>query len=264
MPIANTLGGAIAYSSAGTGTPLVLLLPQSAGPVGVAPFVEGLAEHFSVIRYDQRGTGCSAPPTDPKAVTIPDRAQEVAELLDALDIGQVHLFCHSTGCGIGIAFAQAFPARVNRLVLTTPWQYGDPFITTMQTLRISAARALGPQDYAIYNASLLFPPDYRRAHAEAFAAQAAAALPQDADQIASRLHAILAFDTRPVTPAIQAPTLVVSSDDDQLMPYWFGRAIAQDLPNAQYEEMRGGGHMLPETQTDPLLALVTDFLGSAA
>ena len=264
MPIANTLGGAIAYSSAGTGTPVVLLLPQSAGPVGVAPFVEGLAEHFSVIRYDQRGTGCSAPPTDPKVVTIPDRAQEVAELLDALDIEQVHLFCHSTGCGIGIAFAQAFPAWVKRLVLTTPWQYGDPFITTMQTLRISAARALGPQDYAIYNASLLFPPDYRRAHAEAFAVQAAAALPQDADQIASRLHAILAFDTRPVTPAIQAPTLVVSSDDDQLMPYWFGRAIAQDLPHARYEELRGGGHMLPETQTDPLLALVTDFLGSAA
>jgi len=202
----------------------------------------------------------SALPQDPGAITMRDRAGEVSDLLAALGISKAHLVCHSTGCGIGLAFAAAYPDRVERLVLTTPWQFADAHLTTMQNLRVAAARALNPQDYARFNASLLFPPDYRREHAAGFAGQAASAGPQDADQIAGRLRAILGFDTRPLTPSIQTPSLVVSADDDQLMPCWFGRDIAASLPNACYEELRGGGHMLPETQTAKLLALVADFL----
>tara|TARA_R110002096_G_scaffold276728_2_gene470778 strand:+ start:2145 stop:2951 length:807 start_codon:yes stop_codon:yes gene_type:complete len=258
--VVPTPTGAIAYTRSGSGAPLVLCLPQSSGPVGVAPFIKRLAEHFSVIRYDQRGTGGSPPPKDPGAITMRDRAGEVSDLLEALGIPKAHLFCHSTGCGIGLAFANAYPDKVERLILTTPWAYADAHLTTMQNLRIAAARALNPQDYARFNASLLFPPDYRREHDAGFARQAADAALQDADQIAGRLHAILGFDTRPLTPLIQKPTLVVSSDDDQLMPYWFGRDIAASLPNARYEELRGGGHMLPETQTTRLLTLVSEFL----
>ncbi len=264
MPIAAARNGDIAYTRAGTGAPLVLCLPQSSGPVGVGPFVEAVAEGFDVIRYNQRGTGGSPPPADPAAVTMADRAEEVAALLEALAIPKAHLFCHSTGCGIGIAFAATYPERAEKLVLATPWEYGDRFITMMQNLRIAAARALSPRDYAIYNASLLFPPSYRRVHAEGFAAQAAAAAPQDADQIASRLEAILAFDTWPVTPEIRTPALVVSAADDQLMPYWFGRDIAASLPNGRYEEVHGGGHILPETKTEELVRLVREFLAAGS
>ena len=48
------------------------------------------------------------------------------------------------------------------------------------------------------------------------------------------------------------------------MPHWFGRDIAASLPNARYVALRGGGHMLPETQTESLLELVTGFLGGGA
>ena len=260
MPIADAEGGGIFYTISGSGPPLMLCSPQSSGPIGVGPFVDALAEQFSVIRYDQRGTGGSPMPKDPAAVTMRDRAEEVAELLQALQIPKAHLFCHSTGCGIGLAFAHAYPGKVERLVLATPWEYGDPYLTMMQNLRIAAARALNPRDYATFNASLLFPPAYRREQELGFKAQAAAAAPQDADQIASRLQAILAFDSRPLTPGIQAPTLVISSDDDQLMPAWFGRDIAANLPNARYEELHGGGHMLPETKTEVMIGLVKSFL----
>ena len=85
-------------------------------------------------------------------------------------------------------------------------------------------------------------------------------MPQDPDQIASRLQAILAFDTRTVTPDIQTPALVIFSDDDQLMPNWFGRDIAASMPNARYEEIHSGGHMLPETKTAVMAGLVKSFL----
>jgi pimeloyl-ACP methyl ester carboxylesterase len=47
------------------------------------------------------------------------------------------------------------------------------------------------------------------------------------------------------------------------MPYWFGRDIAARMPNARYEEIHGGGHMLPETKTEVMAGLVKSFLDSA-
>ena len=260
MPMATIEGGNIHYSISGDGPPLVLLLPQSAGPVGVGPFIKGLAESCMVIRYDQRGTGQSEAPDDPTAIAMPDRAGEVAGLLDALAIPEASLFCHSTGCGIGIAFAAAFPERLAKLTLASPWSHGDEHLTGMQNLRIAAAKALSPQDYADFNASLLFPPDYRRDHAAGFAQHVTDAQQQDADQIADRLGAILAFDSRPLTPEIKQPTLIITSADDQLMPAWFGKEISERIPDARYSPLDGGGHMLPETRTYKVVALTTTFL----
>ena len=260
MPIVNAPGGDIHYSMQGAGASLMLLMPQSSGPLGVEPFIHGLAERSSVVSYDQRGTGQSAPPPTAGPVSMAERADEVIGLLDALSIERTSLFCHSTGCGIGLAFAAAHGDRLNRLVLVAPWEYGDPFLTTMQTLRINAAKALDPEVYARFNASLLFPPTYRRLHEARFSEQAAEAAPQNAKEIAGRLNAILAFDSRPHLPNINCPTLVISAEDDQLMPAWFGRSIAKNIPNAKYVELAGGGHMLLETRTAELLGLVSDFL----
>jgi len=259
MPLAKVPGGDIPYEASGAGAPLVLLLPQSAGPVGVGPFVAGLEGDFTVIRYDQRGTGQSPPPADAAAISMADRAGEAAGLLDALGLPSARLFGHSTGCGVGLALAHAHGERVEGMVLAAPWSHGDAYLSTMQHLRVAAAAALGPADYARFNASLLFPPEYRRAHAAGFGRQAADAAPQDAAQISARLEAILAFDSRPILPRIPCPTLAMTAADDQLMPAWFGREIAAGLPDARFVDLSGGGHMLPETRTADMLRLTLDF-----
>ena len=96
------------------------------------------------------------------------RAGEVHGLLDALDIDRSWLCCHSTGCGIGFAAAAAQSERIIGLVFVSPWSFGDAHLTTMQNLRVAAARGLNPYRYAWFNASLLFPPDYRREHHTGF------------------------------------------------------------------------------------------------
>lgn len=260
MPLATVPGGDIHYMTSGEGPPLALLLPQSAGPVGVGPFVAGLEGAFTVIRYDQRGTGQSPPPADADAISIVDRADEVVGLLDALGISRARLFCHSTGCGIGLALAHQYGDRVDGMVLAAPWSHGDAYLSMMQRLRISAAQALGAADYARFNASLLFPPEYRRAHAAGFSQQADAASLQDAARISARLNAILAFDSRAIAPEITCPTLVMTADDDQLMPGWFGQELGAGLANGRFVGLSGGGHMLPETRTAEVLRLATEFL----
>ena len=262
MPMAEIKGGDIHFSQQGDGAPIVMLLPQSSGPVGVTPFLASLAGSFQVIRYDQRGTGQSAPVSGPNGMGMAARAAEVVGLLDALDLPQAHLCCHSTGCGIGLSAASAYPDRVTRLVLVNPWSHGDAHLTTMQRLRVAAARALDPHRYAWFNASLLFPPEFRRDHADAFERLAQAASPQDANQIEARLEAILAFDARALAPALTCPTLIATASDDQLMPFWFGEELAALIAGASHHALDGGGHMLPETRGNELAAAVTTFLAA--
>lgn len=263
MPIAELEDGNIHYTVSGQGHPLLMLLPQSSGPVGIAPFLGALSERFTVIRYDQRGTGRSDPIAAPDGMSMAARAAEVAGLLDALEIGKAALCCHSTGCGIGVATVSHYPDRIDGLVLASPWSHGDGHLTTMQRLRVAAARGLDPYRYAWFNASLLFPPDYRRAHETGFEAMAVAAKdnPQNADEIEGRLNAILSFDARPALPEIACRTLVATGRDDQLMPDWFGREIAAAIPEAHLLALDGGGHMLPETRGAALADAIIDFLG---
>ncbi len=261
MPMATSEHGEIYYTVSGAGAPVVMALPQSSGPLGTDAFVDAVAERFMVIRYDPLGSGRSGPVPSVDAVSMGARAGEVVAVLDALENEAAHLCCHSTGCGIGLALAAAQPERVRGLVLISPWSHGDGYLTTMQNLRVAAARALGAKDYERFNASLLFPPDFRRAHAAGFDRLADAATPPDADRIEERLQGILAFDARPMLADIASPTLVVTAADDQLMPAWFGREMAADIPGAELIELPGGGHMLPETQGAALGGRVAEFLG---
>lgn len=264
MPFATVHGARIHHEITGSGQPMVLVLPQSSGPDGHGALIEALARKHLVLTYDQRGTGRSdaAPPGQ----SIDSLAEDLGALMQTLGFEPAHLVCHSTGCGVGQALAAAHRAQVASLVLASPWTHADSHLSVMQNLRIAAARALDPESYARFNASLLFPPEFRRAHESGFArlAQDAHARPQDADDIARRLNAILAFDARPTWPSIRCPTLVMTARDDQLMPSWFAAEAAAAIAGARLLEFDGGGHMLPQTRSGEFADAVTAFLAGVA
>ncbi len=260
MAIADIHGVTICYETTGHGAPLVLLLPQSTGPTGRRMLVDTLAQHYTVITYDQRGTGGSS--SAPDTMSIAMHAEDVAGLIKTLRVNRASLLCHSTGCGIGLSVAARYPEWIGALVLAAPWTHADAHLTTMQNLRKAAASALAPKAYAHFNAALLFPPEFRRTNEAGFNRLAAEAVtrPHDATAIARRLDAILAFDARPLLSAIQSETLVAVAVDDQLMPPWFAANIGHGIAKAELVEFDGGGHMLLETRTAEFAAVVLAFL----
>jgi len=214
----HTAAGAVNISRAGAGPDLCLVLPPSTGPQGVATLCDGLAEKNHTLQYAQRGIP-GGPPLD-SSLHVDQLADDLEALFAALEIDDAALVCHSTGCGIGISLAARYPARVTSLVLINPWSWGDPHLTTMQTLRQAAARALDAEQYARFNSALLFPHDYRRKHQAGFDALSRAAAAPDAQSFATRLDAIMRFDARPLLEKIPCPLLVMGARDDQLMPHW--------------------------------------------
>ena len=81
------------------------------------PHVEALAKHYRVLRWDLRGAGQSARPPGPYSPTL--FAQDLAALLDRLEITEAHVVGHSGGGGVSQRFALDFPARVRSLVLVS-------------------------------------------------------------------------------------------------------------------------------------------------
>lgn len=260
MPFADIDAARIHYRLHGAGPPVALILPQSTGPTGRSALIEGLARAHCVLTFDQRGTGGSD--EAPAHQDMASMAGDLGRLLDELAFERVHLVCHSTGCGVGLSLAAAWRQRVAGLVLCAPWTHGDPYLSAMQNLRKAAAAALDPEQYARFNAALLFPPRFRRDHADGFSRQALQARdhPQDAPHLARRLDAILAFDARTLWSRVRCPTLVIAALDDQLMPPWFARETAAGIEGAQLREFDDAGHMLPETRTPEFVREVSTFL----
>src|SRR5690348_12412845 len=73
-----------------------------------------LWDHFRITTYDLRGHGYSdAPPT---GYTPDDMAEDLSELMDALDIERAFLVGHSYGADVALYFAHRFPSRVREAV----------------------------------------------------------------------------------------------------------------------------------------------------
>lgn len=91
---------------AGTGLPGATWLPEAVKP---------LAEHFTVIQYDQRGTGSSGNSGEPYSTRL--LARDAARLIKALGVGPVHVLGHSAGGRVAQWLAIDSPRSVRTLVL---------------------------------------------------------------------------------------------------------------------------------------------------
>jgi pimeloyl-ACP methyl ester carboxylesterase len=73
-----------------------------------------LAEHFNVLTYDLRGHGLSDTP--PSGYSADAMAEDLLQLLDALEIERPWIAGHSYGADIALYFALLHPARVREVI----------------------------------------------------------------------------------------------------------------------------------------------------
>lgn len=103
----------------GKGPPLVVVHGFGDSHVSFVPLAVGLARHFEVIAFDLPGFGAASPvPT--LQTTVRQQAAFLAEVLDQLGLGSVHLLGHSMGGSIVARFGHDFGARVQSLTLLSP------------------------------------------------------------------------------------------------------------------------------------------------
>jgi pimeloyl-ACP methyl ester carboxylesterase len=260
---AKVNGVNIAFRVQGEGPPLVLVmgyrLSSAAWP---EPCIEALARQFSVITLDNRGTGLSDKPVDGYAIA--NMARDVAGLLDELKISRTCIFGYSMGGAIAQEFARQFPDRVLGLVLCATMCGGPRAIYAPPSV-VPVMRELDgltPEEIARQIWKVTYSPRYLEQHREMAEHQMrreiAAPTPLHAADL--QFQAFAEFDCSKALPDIQAPTLVLTGDLDQLISAQNSKIIASLIPGARLIIIPGCGHRLMWEATDECIAFVAEFL----
>lgn len=258
---AEVNGTRLYYESAGEGFPLVLIHGFGADSRIWDSQVPPFAEHFRVIRYDARGFGKSALPTD-QPYTPPD---DLKALLDYLNIFHAHIMGQSMGGEIAIDFALAYPAVTRSLVLADPAIGGHQWSAAYQ-------EAMGPIGAVIIASGFKAAIDLLMAHPlhVPIAEQPAAG--------ATLRHILESYSgwhithtdpwKHPDPPAIQrlteitAPTLILSGERSVPDFQQMAAALERDVPNARKVVLPGVGHVIPLEAPKAVNELTLKFLAS--
>jgi 3-oxoadipate enol-lactonase len=225
----------------GSGEPLVLLHPLALSGQLWQPLAEALADEFSVFAPDQRG--CGGTSWDGGPFTLEDMADDLAQALDALAVGPVHLLGMSMGGGVAMSFAARHPDRVRSLTLadTTAW-YGPDAVGAWAE-RAEKAVSVPREKQMTFQVDRWFSEPFVAGHPADVDRVVRIFVATDSQAHAAACVAMGAFDARDRLPSITARTLVMVGEHDYATPPDMARTLAEGVPGAQLRVLPGLRHM---------------------
>jgi 3-oxoadipate enol-lactonase len=261
----QTNGQELYYEVHGEGPALVLVMGIGYdSSLWTLAQVPALSTLFRVVIVDNRDAGRSAKASHP--YSIADMADDLAGLLDALGIQRTHLLGLSMGGMIALEFALRHADRLDRLVLAgtgaAPARSAiDPIqIWSWVKANDTTGKVFGGQQFtSLFSTAFLRNPE---AVQDTTALLASNPYPMSPEAYGRQAEAYLQFDVLGRLGAITAPTLVVVGEQDLVTPPWIAREVAEAIPGARFEVIRGDGssHVVPIERPDDFNRLVSDFL----
>lgn len=261
------------YKQSGSGEPVFILLHGfGASTFSWREVMEPLADSGTVIAYDRPAFGLTERPLEwegDNPYTQESNIELLLGLMDSLGVEEAVLMGNSAGGTVATAFTLAYPERVTALIEVDAAIYQtmpdsaflDWLLQTPQLDRIGPliARRLGGSQGDEFLESAWHDPEkitpeiiegYRQPlkvenwdralweHTQA----------TDPPGLAERLD------------QIQVPTLVISGDDDQIVPVENSRRLADDIPGAKLAVIENCGHLPQEECPQAFLQAVYEFL----
>ena len=225
------------------------------------PQLAMLAEHFRVVVYDQHGTGVSQGAV-PAGYRMEDMADELAGMLNGLDISRCHLVGHALGGIIGLHLALRYPALLQSLVVINGWTRLDSQTRRCFEVRQNLLLNSGVDAYVQAQPLFLYPGDWLSEHDALLQEerQHQVAHFQGMENLLHRLQALMASDLTDTLGQVIAPTLAFSCKDDLLVPWMRSADLAARLPNGEHTQMLYGGHAMSVTDPDTFNPILLDWL----
>ena len=282
MKLATADGRKLTYGKLGHGPVLVC---HPGGPGYSSTYfgdLAGLWERFTLVMVNPRGTGASAPPSDPSAYRIEDYVADLEELRQHLALERILLLGHSHGGVVAQAYAAEHPGRVRRLVLaSTLARFGPDNEAAMrqgmdkrsnQPWYADAVAALEVEQAGEFDAGrlneLLFKelPLYFAHYGAVEAGYLDTLKTEKVNADALRLfnrEIFETFDLRERLPKITAPTLVITGDEDFICGPMCAAEICAGVQSARQVVVGDSGHFPFVEQPQAFHDELADFLSSA-
>ncbi|HET6738359.1 MAG TPA: alpha/beta fold hydrolase [Kribbella sp.] len=235
MPDAAAVDGTrIAFQVRGEGQPLVLLAGQSNNHTWWDPILSDFEGH-QLITLDWRGTGDSDKPDE--VYTTRGFAQDVVAVLDVLRLTTAHIYGTSMGGRVAQWLAIDAPERVDRLVLGCTSPGAAHGYERSQEIRKALADPARTDSVLL---ELMYTPQWLARNPGPYYVLGDASMPPYAKGrhlVASNKH-----DAWDGLPSITAPTLILHGADDVFSPVANAQLLADRIPGARAEVIRGARH----------------------
>ena len=246
----------------GSRPPLVLMNGIGASLEVLQPFVDALDPRRTVVRFDVPGVGGSPPPVVPYVLaTLTPVVSGVLRRIGHED--EVDVLGLSWGGGLAQHFAVQHRRRCRRLVLaaTGTGSLMVPASPRVLSHMLTPRRHRDP-GYATRVAGELYGGSVRTDPARAARALHAHSRLGPRRGYYYQLAASAGWSSLPFLSLIRQPTLVLSGDDDPIIPTVNARLLARGIPRARLH-LYGGGHLALVTEADQLAPVVDAFLDEA-
>lgn len=268
-------GVSIAYATVGQGPPLVKtsnwlshLEYDWQSPVW-RHWLEALAQHHCLIRYDERGCGLSD--WNVEDISLDAWLEDLEAVIAAAGVDRFPLFGLSRGGPIAITYAVRHPERVSHLILcgsyVRGWKHRDlseEKRAELEMLYDLIRLGWGQSNPAFRQVfTTLFMPDATTDQLHWFNdLQRVSTSPENAvklRQVSGQL------DVTDLARQIKVPTLILHAQRDAVVPFAEGRRLATLIPDARFVPLDSNNHILLEDEPawEHFLAEVRDFLGVA-
>jgi poly(3-hydroxyalkanoate) depolymerase len=238
--------------------PLLIMNGIGASLDLLQPFADALSPQTAVIRFDVPGVGGSPLPRRPYRFTGLSRL--VANLLTALGQQKADVLGISWGGGLAQHFAAFQRGRCRRLVLvsTATGALMVPARPAVLARMITPRRYLD-REYLSRVAGDLYGGSARDDGARIAAQMHAGSRVGSAQGYLYQLAAGAGWTSVPFLPFVRQPTLILSGDDDPLIPLANARLMRALIPGARLHVYHGG-HLGLVTEAATLAPVVEGFL----
>ena len=253
-------GVTIAYSSIGTGPPLLITqnfvlnhLELEWMVPSIATLFEALAERYRLIRYNLRSTGMSErrPGLD---LSLTSMGLDIEAVIHASGEEAVTLVGANTMGPVVIDYAARHPDRVANLILCDTYPASEGSVHAGWMKAQAALDAVGQPAHQLWQ-EVTADNEKERQRINALGD---AARPDDLEET---MPAILAWDAEASLSDVKAPTLVLLSRDSKVASLEESRGLAMGIPSAQLKTV--DAELLPYFgDHDAVLDTIAEFLGT--
>lgn len=270
-------GTQIWYGTSGSG-PAVVLCDGLACDGFIWPYViDRLVDHYTIVRWHYRGHGCSEDPSDLTTMTIEQIADDLGLVLDALDVDSAVLAGHSMGVQIILEFYARQSERVDGLIPICG-SYKRPldtlyntdllakYLPHLETLVEAAPEAVqsfwetfipSKVSYLIATTAAV---NTRLARGSDFVPYLEHVAQMDLRVFLHLLKSAAEHSAQDVLPRVEAPTLIIAGEQDELTPLHRSEEMDERLPDSELIVLPGGTHVGPIELPDLVGEAIESFL----
>jgi pimeloyl-ACP methyl ester carboxylesterase len=266
MPHAVREGVHLHYQTVGDGPPLVMIMGLGGDATWWERQVGPFAMRHKVILVENRGVGASDKPPGPYTTQM--MAADTLAVMDDAGAPRAHVLGISMGGMIAQELALAAQERVASLTLAATYAKPD------QAIRKSAGASPVPENFGGADAKQMFKmlmamvltPEFIKREKEWLKANFQRTLENGTtmDHFKAHVHAVMHHDTTDRLASLRVPTLVVTGDQDLLVPPHHSDLLASLIPDARLVKIPGGTHGFNVEMPDAFNDVVLSFLSTHA